>query len=124
MVLGLTVQALGIVPFVVSGTGPGVAWVVLGLLVNGLGAGLALPAMHRAAMGEPGEKRGAAVAGLYSMVRFWGRLLGTAAAGVLLQGLLDRGLALASSYRLSYAVAMLVGLLGLIIAIALRRDRS
>jgi DHA2 family methylenomycin A resistance protein-like MFS transporter len=122
--LGLGVQAASHVLLALSGPGPGAALVVAGLLLNGLGAGVALPALHRAAMSGPEGERGGAAAGLYSMIRFWGMMLGTALTGVLLQGLLDRGVSPLSSYRLAYASALVAGLIGVVTAATLREKRA
>jgi MFS family permease len=122
--LGLSAQAISIVPLAFSGAEASIAWVVVGLLVNGLGAGLALPALHRAAMSHPEGERGGATAGLYSMIRFWGMMLGTALAGVLLQYLLDQGIAPLLSYRFAYISTIIVGLIGALTAATLRDNPS
>ena len=123
ILLGLGFQTASLVLLGFAGSNGGSAWVAVGLLVNGLSAGLALPALHRAAMEGPDEKRGGAAAGVYSMIRFWGMMLGTAVAGVLLQSLLDRGTAPLTSYRLVYAATAIVGAIGVIAAATLRKDR-
>lgn len=124
IVLGLSVQAASIVLLALSGTGKSVILVIAGLILYGLGAGLALPALHCAVMNGPDGERDGAAAGLYSMIRFWGMMLGTAMAGVLLQTLLDRGLAPATSYRFAYASTIIVGIIGVVIAATLREERS
>ena len=121
--LGLGVQTASVLLLVLSGKGQGVTWVVAGLFLSGLGAGLAQPSLHHAAMSDPGSERGGAAAGLYSMIRFWGRMLGTALAGVLLQHLLDRGVVPLSSYRFAYASTIIVGLVGVVTAVTRRRER-
>ncbi|MBN1584483.1 MAG: MFS transporter [Anaerolineae bacterium] len=123
IVLGLSVMAASVLLVVFSGSGSGVVRVAVGLLLNGLGAGLALPALHHAAMmDDTNGDRGGAAAGLYSMIRFWGSMLGTALSGVLLQFLLDRGTSTPTSYRIVFAYTIGVALLGLVIAISLPRD--
>ncbi len=123
ILLGLGIQTASLVLLGLAGSNGGSVWVAVGLLVNGLSAGLALPALHRAAMEGPDEKRGGAAAGVYSMIRFWGMMLGTAVAGVLLQSLLDRGTSPLTSYRLAYAATAIVGAIGVITAATLRKDR-
>ncbi len=123
IVLGLSVQAASIGLLMISKTGKSLVWVVTGLLINGLGAGVALPALHHAAMSNQEGERGGAAAGLYSMIRFWGMMLGTALAGVLLQYLLDQGTAPLTSYRLAYASTILVGLIGVVTAFTLPGKR-
>jgi MFS family permease len=124
IVLGMSVQAASVVLLIASGTGSGLILVVLGLLLNGLGAGVVLPALHRAAMSGPDGERGGTAAGLYSMIRFWGTMVGTAMAGVLLQALLDYGLSDLISYRLTYASTIVVGMTGVAIALTMRKDRG
>lgn len=59
--------------------------VVVGVLWQSIGASISLAPLHRSAMsGIPDEQTGVA-AGLYSMIRFAGAILGTALSGVLLQ---------------------------------------
>ena len=123
IVLGLSVQAASTVLLALSGAGKGVILIVAGLILYGLGAGLALPALHRAVMSGPDGERDGAAAGLYSMIRFWGMMLGTALAGVLLQTLLDRGLPPAASYRFAYASTVVVGIIGVAIVATLKEER-
>jgi MFS family permease len=123
ILLGLGIQTASLVLLGLAGGNGSGAWVAVGLLVNGLSAGLALPALHRAATEGLDEKRGGAAAGVYSMIRFWGMMLGTAVAGVLLQSLLDRGTSPLTSYRLVYAATAIVGAIGVITAATLREDQ-
>jgi MFS family permease len=124
IVLGLTVQAASIGLLILSRADEGLVWVVTGLLINGLGAGVALPALHHAAMSGRDGERGGAAAGLYSMIRYWGMMLGTALAGVLLQYLLDQGIAPLASYRVAYASTIVVGLIGVVTAFTLPGKRT
>lgn len=59
--------------------------VLAGLLIHGAGAGLSLAALHRASMSEIGPEESGQAAGVYSMIRFGGLLLGAALGGVLLE---------------------------------------
>ncbi|MEM7538265.1 MAG: MFS transporter [Chloroflexota bacterium] len=60
-------------------------WAVAFFGMQALGAGLALASLHRAALGNiPSEENGGA-AGLYSMTRFGGSIVGATLAGVVLQ---------------------------------------
>ncbi len=72
--------------------------VVVGVLAQSVGASISLAPLHRASMaGIPDEQTGVA-AGLYSMIRFAGAILGTALSGVLLQ----RGLATDAAVVVAY----------------------
>ena len=74
-------------------------WLLLAwCAMHGLVIGLSLAPLHRAALHDiPHEESGSA-AGLYSMVRFAGQILGVAIAGVVLQ----RGLAAATAPVVAY----------------------
>jgi MFS family permease len=122
IVLGLSVLAGSILLIVFSGGGTGVTLIALGLLLNGLGAGLALPALHHAAMHDFDDDQGGSAAGVYSMIRFWGMMLGTAVSGVLLQYLLDRGVTTFTSYRIAFAYTIVMAIIGVIAAASLHEE--
>ncbi len=120
VVYGLSAQAgvmvyLGLLPGDAS-----LAAVVPGLVVHGLGAGLALAPLHRAAMGDVPSAQLGVAAGLYSMIRFGGMVLGTALGSVLLQEALNRGLASAAAYRLVFLFIAGVALWGSLMGSMLR----
>lgn len=123
IVVGLSGQAASVVLMAFSGADDGLTLVIASLILYGLSAGLALPALHRTAMSGPDGQRDGAAAGLYSMIRFWGMMLGTALAGVLLQALLDRGLVPVTSYRYAYAATVVVGIIGVIIVATLKENQ-
>ena len=64
-------------------------WVAAGLVTHGLFAGLSLAALHRASLRDVPVDQNGAAAGIYSMIRFGGMLLGAALGGVLLQQSLE-----------------------------------
>jgi MFS family permease len=88
-------------------------WVVAGVLAYyGLGAGFVLAALHRAAIGHISDEQMGSAAGLYSMLRFAGAVIGTALAGVILQIFLDQALPALNAYQntfLFFAGTALVG---------------
>jgi MFS family permease len=62
-------------------------WIIFALsAAHGLIVGLSLAPLHRASMQEIEPSETGAAAGLYSMIRFAGQILGVAVAGVVLQG--------------------------------------
>ncbi len=124
MVLGMSIQAASVGLLIASGPDKNVVLIVSGLVLNGLGAGVVLPALHRGAMSGAEGERGGTAAGLYSMIRFWGMMLGTAMVGVLLQVLLDRGDTALSSYRLAFASTIVVGGIGVVTAFLMRESRE
>jgi EmrB/QacA subfamily drug resistance transporter len=120
VVLGICVQTGVMICFaLLSGTASLVP-VIIGVTAHGLGGGLALPALHRAAMEQVPQAQMGVAAGLYSMIRFGGMMLGTTLEGVLLQQGLDRGLPAAEVYQMVYGLIAGVGLLGVIVGLTLR----
>jgi EmrB/QacA subfamily drug resistance transporter len=83
---------------------------------HGFLIGLSLAPLHRAAMHGVGEAEVGIAAGLYSLVRFAGQILGTAVAGVLLQQGLDQLQAPIEAYQqvlwVFTGVALLATLIG------------
>jgi predicted MFS family arabinose efflux permease len=120
VVLGMGVQTGAMVCFALLSGAAGLIPVIIWLIAHGLGAGLALPALHRAAMGQVTQAQMGVAAGLYSMIRFGGMMLGTTLEGVLLQQGLDRGLPTAEAYQMVYWLVAGVGLLGVIVGVTLR----
>lgn len=91
---------------------------ILGLsIAHGLIIGLSLAPLHRSAIHQVDAEEIGMAAGLYSMLRFAGQVLGTAVAGVLLQQGLAAGLPALSAYQnvfwLHTGIAVLGALLGL-----------
>jgi EmrB/QacA subfamily drug resistance transporter len=120
VVIGLSMQAGAMINFATLRGSAGLAPVVAGLAIHGLGAGLALAALHRVAMKQvPQEEMGVA-AGLYSMIRFFGTVLGTTLGGVLLQFSLDSGLSTIAAYQAVYWVVVGVVSLGVVVGLTLR----
>jgi len=78
--------------FALSQISQGVSvWLLIALFfVAGLGAGLMLAALHRAALNDIPEPDIGASSGLYSTIRFLGSACGSVFAGILLQFYLDR----------------------------------
>jgi MFS family permease len=91
-------------------------WIVLGVALHGLGAGLSLAALHRTALGEIVTEQTGAAAGVYSMTRFAGSLVATAMAGVILQSGLDRGFPTLLAYQIVFGFLAGAGLAGVVIA--------
>ena len=78
-----------------------------------------LAPLHHAALGDvPADKAGMA-AGLYSMLRFMGSVVGTAVAGVLLQSLLDRSVPTLVAYQHVFRAFVLFSVAGMIVALGL-----
>ena len=98
--------------------------VAVNMVAYGLGTGLMLAALHRSALNEVAELEMGAAAGLYSMFRFLGSVIGTALAGVILQYNLDASLSTIASYQRSFLFFTLFPFLGLAVAIGIRESKS
>ena len=62
-----------------------ISLVIAGVLAQSIGASISLAPLHRASMAGIADAQTGVAAGLYSMIRFAGAILGTALIGVLLQ---------------------------------------
>ena len=106
-----------------SATSP--IWILcLILTYHGLGVGLMLAALHQAAMGNISEAEMGGAAGLYSMIRFCGMVIGTALAGVLLQQALDQQLTSVAAYQRVFIIFACIGALGLLPAFRLKIEKN
>jgi EmrB/QacA subfamily drug resistance transporter len=124
VVVGLGVQASVMVIFSqLPGTAP--IWVMaLTLGYHGLGAGLMQAALHRAAVGNIAAARMGAAAGLYSMLRFTGVVIGTALAGVILQNYLDQALPVIEAYQNVFLFLAGFSISGVIVGFSLREPKT
>ena len=96
------------------------ALVIAGLMGHGLGAGLSLAALHRSALNKIPPQQTGLAAGLYSMIRSAGIVLGGVLGGVILQYGLEQFALPINAYRLVFWFVAGVALLGVIIAWGLR----
>lgn len=79
---------------------------------QGLSAGLSLAPLHKFALGETEQGDAGKVAGLYSLIRFVGVLIGAALGGVVLQAGLDTGIPTIAAYRQTLLMFSAVGIGG------------
>ena len=77
---------------------------------HGLTIGLSLAPLHRSSMQEVAEHEAGAAAGLYSMIRFAGQILGVAVAGVVLQQQLGQVATPVQAYQFVLWLYVAVGL--------------
>ena len=82
------------------------------LIVYGLGAGLSLAVLHRLAMDHIPQKESGTAAGLYSMGRFFGSIIGLTLVGVFLQQAL-LGRTEAAAYQMAFWFTAGVAVLGI-----------
>lgn len=96
-------------------------WIVyLTLACYGAGAGLMLAALHHAALRDIPPVQAGMAAGLYSMLRFVGSVIGTAIAGVLLQYLFDQSVPIITAYQRVSLAFVLFSVAGIIAALGLK----
>ena len=121
-VVGLGVQAIVMVLFYLLPGEASLAAVGAALALHGLGAGLMLAALHRAVMGSVPQAQMGAAAGLYSMFRFLGAAIGTALAGVVVQGHLDAAASTVAAYQGAFLVFAAFPTLGVLAAFGLKES--
>lgn len=90
--------------------------IAAGLLLHGLGAGLALASLHRTSMSTILPEQLGMAAGVYSMIRFGGSTLGVALAGVVLQPGLNQSLPAIEAYQTVFWCIAGIALAGVVIA--------
>ena len=120
VVMGMGIGAASLAFLALLPPSAGTTWVLLGLAVSGLGIGVSLPAMHRAAMLPVSGALLGVAAGMYSMIRFVGDTLGTALSGTILQTALERGAPLAHAHQMAFWAAAGVACIGMIVGLRLR----
>lgn len=100
-------------------------YVLIGFMVLfGLGAGLMLATLHRAALNDAVEADLGASSGIYSMIRFLGTAGGTAIGGVLLQQNLDGTGGVLRAYQIVFLCYAGFAVLGVMIGTLLPVQRT
>ena len=110
--VGLSAQATALAMFAVMPARTPVWAIPLVLVTYGLGAGLSLAVLHRLAMDHVPQRESGTAAGLYSMGRFFGSIIGITLVGVLLQQALLRSPDV-TAYQITFGFASAVALLGI-----------
>ncbi len=120
VVVGLSVQVGVLVYFALLSSAVTLPLIIIGLAVHGLGAGLAQAPLDRAATRDMPQAQIGAAAGVYSMIRFGGAMLGPTLVGVLLQQGLDRGLSPVDAYQVAFWLVASVTSVGVLVGFTLR----
>jgi EmrB/QacA subfamily drug resistance transporter len=120
VIFGMSVQVGVIIYFALLSNTADLGLVVMGLVAHGLGAGLALAALQRAAMRKVPRTQLGVAAGLYRMIGVSGMVLGATLGGVLLQWGLDRALLPIDAYHIVFWLIAPVALLGAIVGLTLK----
>lgn len=119
-VSGVGIQLAVMLFFAVLAADAPLWMIAAGVFVHGLGSGLALTAMNRAAMSRVAEANMGMAAGLYSMIRFGGVAVGTALSGVLLQNRLDQQLSPIEAYQGVFLIIAGIASIGVFIGFWIR----
>ncbi len=122
VMIGFGVQALVMLYFAtLPPTSP--LWApALGMAVHGGAAGLSLAVLHRLSLDNVPAHRSGSAAGLYSMMRFFGSIVGATIGGVILTQALEHFARPVDAYHLTFACWAAVGVLALL-TIYPARDR-
>lgn len=121
IVAGLLIESAAMVAFAMMPPGAGIVYFIVVIMVHGLGAGFCLAALHIFALAGVPADRSATAAGLYSMVRFGGAMIGTAVGGVVLaSGIASFG-ATYPAYSRVFWFYLVVSLIGALSALGLTR---
>jgi EmrB/QacA subfamily drug resistance transporter len=122
VVIGFAAQALVMAYFaILPSTVP--LWVpAIGMAVHGGAAGLSLAVLHRLSMDNVPPHRSSAAAGLYSMMRFFGSIIGATVGGVILTQALDFFARPVEAYQLTFACWAAVAVMGLLTILPARED--
>ena len=120
--MGLMIQISVMVVFWILDENASLWSIGAGLAYHGIGAGLMLASLHRYVMGTIEETHRGSAAGVYSMLRFVGVLIGTSLSGVVLQANLDQGLSVIASYQETFLMLAIFPVAGVAVAQTLREN--
>jgi MFS family permease len=98
--------------------------VVAVVFALGMGAGLSLAVLSAVAMSDIPQRQAGAAAGLFSMIRFSGSILGSTLAGVLLRQTMGSSLLPITAYQMVFGAVAGVALVGAVLAVRLQVVRS
>lgn len=97
-----------------------IATVVAVVFLLGMGAGLSLAVLSAVAMSDIPQSQAGAAAGLFSMIRFSGSIIGTTLAGVLLRQALGYSGIPLTAYQIVFGAVGAVAFLGALLAVRLK----
>ena len=96
-------------------------WLIFSMTaLHGLAIGISLAPLHRASMQGIASEESGAAAGLYSMIRFAGGILGVALAGVMLQQGLANFATSIAAYQFVFWLYVAVGVVATGVSLAVR----
>jgi EmrB/QacA subfamily drug resistance transporter len=115
---------LVLVALAVADTATPVWWIYTLSAIHGLVIGLSLAPLHRSSMQGIADQEAGAAAGLYSMIRFAGQILGVAVAGVVLQHQLARLSTPITAYQFVFWLYVIVALLATLLSVMIREEAT
>jgi MFS family permease len=124
VMLGAGGQCVSMICLALLPGGASLLWYVCALILHGLGAGLSLAALHRAAMSQIPDRQSGVAAGLYSMGRFGIGMLGSALGGVILKIGLDRGFAIIQAYQTVFWFIVILSVVNVLLGSRLKQGPS
>jgi EmrB/QacA subfamily drug resistance transporter len=92
----------------------------IGIAIHGAAAGMSLAVLHRLSMDNVPSNRSGAAAGLYSMMRFFGSIIGATIGGVILAQALNTFERPVDAYHLTFGCWAAVAVLALILILPVR----
>jgi MFS family permease len=122
-VAGFSAQVAAIVFFaLLPATAP--IWMpAIVLVLHGMAAGLSLAVLHRIAMDRVPALESGAAAGLYSMARFFGSIIGTTLGGVVLTQALANNDQVIDAYHTGFWFVAIVGALGILVMLGMKEEK-
>jgi EmrB/QacA subfamily drug resistance transporter len=111
VMIGFSVQAMIMAYFAILPVSAPLWAAAIGMAVHGGAAGLSLAILHRLALDDVPANRSGAAAGLYSMIRFFGSIIGATLGGVILTQALTHFAEPVDAYHLTFACWAGVGIL-------------
>ena len=123
VMIGFGIQALAMAYFAYLPPNLPLWWPVIGMILHGGGGGLSLAVLHRLALDNVPANRSGSAAGLYSMIRFFGSIIGATVGGVILTQALNYYENPVDAYHVTFLSWAVVGVIA-IVAIFPVRDKT
>lgn len=124
VMIGFGTQAIGMLYFASLPADLPLWWPAIGMVLHGGGAGLSLAVLHRLALDNVPAERSGSAAGLYSMIRFFGSIIGATIGGVILTQALNYFEHPVDAYHVTFACWALVGVLAIVLAFPTRDSKK
>jgi MFS family permease len=123
LIVGVTLQVGTMAYLALLRSTAHAALVIVGLAIHGLSAGMAQAALHRTAMADVPDGQTGAAAGVYSLIRYCGQLIGPVGVGAVLQQGLNRGLG-TEAFQRGFWFLVSLGLIGVVTAFTVGNGSS